>query len=150
MRSSYMRRNLYEGKPHLEKIQKRRQKRRRRNMIIILTVSAMAFVILGTVLTVKSQSSQQISISDQAYKELEKEYVDHVRQLLTEKGYDNSGVTLTKEYREDGTRNYDVLIHHKRITALPAEEQELLKEELSKVPFPVPGCDFGHQFLVRT
>ncbi|MBE5853405.1 MAG: hypothetical protein E7299_10745 [Lachnospiraceae bacterium] len=126
------------------------RKRRLRKCIMLITFALMACVILGTVLTVKSQSSESIRISDEAYKEFEKEYIANVRTALLEKGFDNSGVTLTKEYCENGTRNYEILIHHKRISLLSQEEQRVLKDELLQIPFPMQGCEFAYEFFERT
>ena len=132
-----------------KRIALKNRKRRLRRCIICITFALMVCVILGTVLTVKSQSSETIRISDEAYKEFEKEYISNVRTALLEKGYDNSGVTLTKEYCENGTRNYEILIHHKRITSLSTEEQSVLKEELLQIPFPMQGCKFEYKFFER-
>ena len=48
------------------------RKRRLRKCIMLITFALMACVILGTVLTVKSQSAETIRISDEAYKEFVK------------------------------------------------------------------------------
>lgn len=136
-------------RPHLTKFEKRARRRRQKRLIVILTGMLAACVIAGTVLTVKSQSSEMIQISDEAYREFEKEYLSDIRNVLSEKGFENSGVTLTKEYCENGTRNYEILIHHKRIISLSYEEQSTLKEELLKIPFPMQGCAFEYEFFER-
>lgn len=144
-----MKKTNIQNRPHLTKFERRNRRRKQKRFIIMLTCALVACVILGTVLTVKSQSVENVRISDEAYREFEKEYIKDVRMLLEEEGFANSGVTLTKEYRDDGTRNYEVLIHHKWINELSDKEQEELKAALLQIPFPMQGCNFDHEFLVR-
>ena len=114
------------------------------------TIIMVIFILFTTVLTVTSQSPKNVTINDEAYRKLERAYVQDVCQTLSREGFANSGVTLTKEYQEDGTRIYQVLIHHKRILALSDKEQETLLEEIRQIPFSVPGCSFAYCFLVRS
>lgn len=92
-------------------------------MLILLTV----FCTTGTVIGMENGKD---NVDEKYYRQMEKEYVATVRQLLQDKGYENSGVSLTKVLYEDGTREYTLSVHHKRIANLAEEERAVLEEIL--------------------
>lgn len=98
--------------------------------------------------TAISQSKSKLKAGSSAYHEMEKEYLKSTRKLLREKGYENSGVNLTKTIDEEGNRTYTVKIHNSKINALEKEEKEALLEALEEVPFADEACGFSHEFLV--
>ncbi|MDE7404890.1 MAG: hypothetical protein K2M81_07280, partial [Lachnospiraceae bacterium] len=75
------------------------------------------------------------------------EYVKKIRKLLTERGYCNSGVTMNRVVQEDGSRQYTVTIHHRRIMQLNEEQQKELLDECRMIDFPVEDCIFCYEFL---
>ncbi len=103
---------------------------------VIMTISALvligitAFCISGTV---HSREKVERREREQYYREIEAEYVKNIRFFLSEEGYSNSGVTMTKVIDEGENRSYTVMIHHRRIGNLQQEEQEQLQEELSRI-----------------
>ncbi|MGN0412214.1 MAG: hypothetical protein ACI4FV_04190 [Lachnospiraceae bacterium] len=124
-------------------------KRMQKRLVKLILGITILFLVAGGALSVRSQSSDEITVDDASYHQMEKEYLEEVKQLLGEEGFENSGVTLTKEYKEDGTRDYQLLIHHKGIRRLSEPERQKLQEELSGISFPVPGCSFYHKFLLE-
>ena len=124
------------------------KKMQKRLVKLILGITVLLLV-SGGALSVRSQSSDEITVDDASYHQMEKEYLGEVKQLLGEEGFENSGVTFTKEYKEDGTRDYELLIHHKGIRRLSEEDRAALQEKLEEIPFPVPGCSFFHKFLLE-
>ena len=70
-------------------------------------------------------------VDEKYYKQMEQEYVTQVRGYLQGEGYENSGVALTKVLYEDGSREYTLNVHHKRIEALSEVEQNALREVLA-------------------
>lgn len=113
-------------------------------IISLLLILATVFCISGTVV---SQSRPGSRIEEKYYREMETAYVKEIRALLTEKGYENSGVTMTHIIDESGQRTYTVTIHHGSIDRLSEEEKQELLAECREVSFPDTECGFDHRFL---
>ncbi|MBQ8596502.1 MAG: hypothetical protein IJ409_10545 [Lachnospiraceae bacterium] len=120
----------------------------KKNMLtIILTVILVfisAFCISGTVI---SQERGKSKVEEKYYRQAEQAYVKEVRSFLNEQGYKNSGVTMTYILAEDGSREYTVTIHHKKINALDESGKYRLMEACRQIVFPVEDCSFFHEFL---
>ena len=110
---------------------------------IVLSMAA-AMCIAGSI---KSQAADTLRAQEAYYEQLEREYIGQVRNFLTEQGYRNSGVTLSRIVDGEGQRRYRVLIHHGAIVRLEEEAQTELLEQVSDLGFHVPGCSFTAQLL---
>jgi len=110
----------------------------------IVLVLVIAFCITETVV---SQSNEARCIEEKYYDEMEDAYLTELKQLLTEEGYRNSGVTMTRVIDEAGVRSYTVSIHHKLICKMSSGEQEQLAKMLGTVTFADTSCAFCHKFL---
>lgn len=99
-------------------------------MITVLLILVTVFCTTGTVLGMEKGKAD---VDERYYRQAEKEYVREVRSFLQEAGYENSGVTLTKLFSEDGTRAYTLSVHHKRIGKLSLPEQEALRQRLANL-----------------
>lgn len=113
-------------------------------IVTILLVLVIAGSISGTVL---SQAKGKPSVDNKHYQQLEREYLASVKGILTDEGFRNSGVTITKIIEEDGSRQYQVLIHHGKLDRLSEQEKETLTLQLAQIDFPVEDCSFFHEFL---
>lgn len=109
---------------------------------ILVIISALC--ISGTVI---SQEKGKSRVEENYYHQIEREYVKAMRTYLADAGYKNSGVTMTYVLAEDGSRQYTVTIHHKKITALGEQQKQQLKQNCQKVDYPVEDCIFYHEFL---
>lgn len=105
-------------------------------------------IIFMTTMTVRSQSNIEVAEMERYYRDLETEMVREVRGLLNDKGYDNSGVSLTRVVEEDGSREYTLTVHHRKITQLSDEDKEALKLQLQECNFKAENCSFNQEFLV--
>jgi hypothetical protein len=112
--------------------------------ITFILVIISALCISGTVI---SQEKGKSRVKEQYYRQIEQEYIKEMRAFLTECGYKNSGVTMTYILAENGSRQYTVTIHHKKISALDEVHKQQLKQECKSVIFPVEDCSFFHEFL---
>lgn len=83
------------------------------------------------------------------YQQQEKLLVEEIRGYLNEKGYQNSGVMLTRMDLKDGTREYKITVHHGKIDRLEEGEKQELLLELADFTFPADNCTFTQCFLVR-
>lgn len=113
-------------------------------IITIVLALVIAFCISGTVI---GQNKGDARAEEQYYRVAEQEYMQEIRNLLEEKGYCNSGVTMNRVIEEDGTREYIVTIHHRRIENLSDEQKNALVTECQSIGFPVENCSFCHEFL---
>ena len=105
-------------------------------------------IIFMTTMTVRSQSNIENAQMERYYREQEAEMVKDVRQMLNDKGYDNSGITLTRVVNEDGSREYTLTVHHKKITQLSEAGKADLKLQLEECSFEGENCSFNQEFLV--
>lgn len=120
----------------------------RRGMYIFMTIFFCAVCIFCTTQTVLSREADAARIQQERYFDaLEQEYVQNMRTLLTKNGYSGSGVTMTAVIEENGTREYTVAIHHKRLDRLSEGEKEGLLFKLQQIPFAEDNCTFNHAFI---
>lgn len=97
--------------------------------------------------TVMSQTEGNITVDEESFLELEKDYVAQVKSHLEKEGYRNSGVSLTRVVDGDGNRSYEMVLHHKNIYKLSEAEQEIMLEEIAQMAFHVSGCKFQVKLL---
>ena len=112
-------------------------------------ITVLVIFTLFSIITVKvnGQGERDFASERQYYEQLEEEYTQRLVDLLEGKGYRYAGITMTKIYKEDGSREYTVLIHHKRINQLSDGEKILLQNELAAVSFGGEECNILHKFL---
>jgi hypothetical protein len=115
---------------------------RKEAVFVMVTVFLVLVLWLFVSETVMSQTEGNITVDEEAFAELEKDYVDTTREYLEGKGYRNSGVALTRVVDENGERSYEMVLHHKNLYKLSTEEQEKLMEEIATMAFHVSGCEF--------
>lgn len=109
--------------------------------ITVLLVLVSAFCITETV---KSQSSKDMEISEEYYRQAEKQYVKEMREYLGEAGFSNSGIMLTRTVFADGSREYRITVHNSRFDNLKQEEKEELIDALKQRAFQEENCSFAH------
>ena len=121
---------------------------RRAGWMIIVTIVLVAATPLGISLHAAGNAVLSRQEREQYFKEREKAYVKELRAYLTECGYSDSGVTLTRTTESDGTIYYNATIHHRRIDRMDASAREVLLAELAEIPSPVSEAEIFHDFLI--
>lgn len=106
--------------------------------VIVMLAAMIIFCISGTVRCLDKKLNRTEELS---YRILEREYESELRGLLEEKGYCNSGVTMSSIVQEDGVRSYTVAIHHKKIEALGHVEKRALAAECQSIGAFVENCN---------
>lgn len=113
-----------------------------------IVAAGLILVILSMVtMTVNATENKKIQHENGYYEQIEDEYIQKLRYTLTEKGFRNAGVTMTKVFLEDGSREYTVKLHHRRMDNLSAKEKDELLNELSGIVFETAECSFNLKFL---
>ena len=107
-------------------------------------VLVMALCCRGVVLSRTNVSVQEM---EGYYQVLEDELVEDARQLLSERGFANSGVMLTRMIDESGSRQYTLTVHHGRINKMSEEDRQILLAELEQIVFEDENCTFFHKFF---
>lgn len=126
---------------------KYREKLAKEVLFVIFTFvvsMVIAFFISGTVV---SQADGKVTVDEESFPILEEAYVEEIKGLLDDLGYENSGVNLTMVADGEGNRSYQVKLHHKRINRLSEEEKEALFATVEELAFQVMGCEFEVSLL---
>lgn len=112
-------------------------------MMTIVFVFGLAVAVQG----VKGQEENSYE-KEQYYDIVEEKFLEVLREELEEKGFYNTGITMTKVLEEDGSRKYSTEIHNKSITYLNEQEKEELKEDLMELAFSDENSSMEYEFIV--
>ena len=113
----------------------------------LMTIGLIIITFTMMTISVNATESKRIQHKNAYYKEMEDCYVEALRESLSEAGYRNAGITLTKVFYEDGQREYTVKLHHKRMERLDEQKKQDLLTELSKIAFTDSECRVYLKFL---
>ena len=113
-------------------------------MVTLLMILSLWFFIPEKVM---SQNIDTVTVDEEAFIELEGNYLSQIKAYLEKEGFQNSGVALTRVVEEDGSRSYEITLHHKKLDKLSRDELETLKENIKELAFGVSGCEFQIKFL---
>lgn len=119
-----------------------KMKLRKGFVAVVLTMVLIMALVLGISSTVSSQSEGDVSISEEAYVQLEGEYVQQLRSMLSDRGYENCGINLTRVVDVGGERAYSIVLHHKYLDKLTGEQAQSLFAELGSMAFQLANCSF--------
>ena len=117
-------------------------------------VSFMAGTVLLVLIAALFVGCTAMSTTDIGTRELEEYYLTKeqalakdVRELLAMKGYENSGVMVTRVIEDDGSRLYTIAVHHKRIDLLDDKERQMLLLQVENLVFDDEACSFFIDFF---
>ena len=112
-------------------------------VLVVMTMLLIMGLALGMTSTVSSQSEENVSVSEESYVTLEGEYLQQLRTILKEEGYENCGINLTRVVDGEGERAYSIVLHHKYLDKLSEEELQGLFAELASSAFHFSNCSFA-------
>ena len=100
------------------RVTRRIKEKRRINRLVyiwssLIGIMIIVFCIKGTAYSMEKSSGIDKAM-DSYYHQMEGEYVENIRAILDEYGYQNAGVMLTKIINVEGKREYVLNIHHRR------------------------------------
>lgn len=110
----------------------------------IVLILVTAFSIAGTVISKNDFKAGEL---EQYYLQKEKQLTEDVRDFLNQKGYRNSGVTVTRVVESNGNREYTVTVHHGDIDRMTEGERTVLAGEMGNLTFEDEHCTFSMNFL---
>lgn len=110
----------------------------------IVLILVTAFSIAGTVISKNDFKAGEL---EQYYLQKEKQLTEDVRDFLNQKGYRNSGVTVTRVVEANGNREYTVTVHHGDIDRMTEGERTVLAGEMGNLTFEDEHCTFSMNFL---
>ena len=119
-----------------------RMKLRKGFVWMVVTMLLVMGLMLEVTGTVSGQSKESVSVSEEAFVVLEGEYVQLLRGILGEQGYENCGINLTRVVDGEGQRSYSIVLHHKYLDKLNEEERQTLFAQLASSAFCFSNCSF--------
>lgn len=99
-----------------------------KKMLAFLTLAIVVIVSCSLGIRAKGEESRFTDITDDYYKSIEQDFMDGVRERLDDNGFYNAGISLTKTLEVDGTLEYTVSIHHRRIDRMSQYQREQLSD----------------------
>lgn len=119
----------------------------KRNIFYVVTTILLLLIVFFSRETVYAQREGRVAVDSEVQKQIEKEYVEQVKEILDGHHLSNSGVMMTKVIYGDGRREYTVKINNRVIQQMTSYEQAQLKTEMEKISFPLPNCSFTYEYL---
>lgn len=111
-------------------------------VVTVLLVFIIVFCVKGTV---TSKESDERGKKNRYYAVLEQEYLDRARQLLEEQGLRGCGVNIRWVANVDGSREYTILLHHRKLNRMKEEEKLVLTDMLVEMEFQDEACSFLYE-----
>lgn len=111
-------------------------------VVTVLLVLVIVFCVRGTVISKESDERRK---KNRHYEVLEQEYLDRTRQLLEEQGLRDCGINIKWVADVDGTREYTILLYHKRLKRMTEEEKSVLTDMMAEMEFQDEACSFLYE-----
>lgn len=118
--------------------------RMRRKTFGVLTVILVLIIVFCVKGTVMSREDAERGKQNHYYAALEQEYLDRTQQLLEEQGLKNCGVNVKWVTDGDGSREYTVLLHHRKLDRMTQEEKSVLQDMLTEMEFQNESTSFRY------
>lgn len=113
-------------------------------VLTVILVLIIVFCVKGTVM---SRENAERGQQNRCYAVLEQEYLDRTQQLLEEEGLTGCGMNLRWVADVDGSREYTILLHHKKLDRMTEEERSVLTDMLTEMEFQDEACSFRYKIF---
>lgn len=107
--------------------------RRKAGRLAIMILAVICIVLFGAAGSAKAQRQTAQEGRERRCREREEELLEQVRTYLADRGFSDSGVTLSRTVEEGRGRSYTVTVHHRRIDRMGGEERARLGGQLEEV-----------------
>lgn len=118
------------------------------------TFALIVFIVFCMAETVHGQEDIQRAEQERWYREREAVLLADTREYLSDAGFLNSGVTLSRTVDAEGNRSYTFTIHHRKIDCMDESERQALGEKLLALTENFADmsreddCTFLYRFLI--
>ena len=110
--------------------------------VTVLLVLVIVFCVKGTM---TGKESSERGERNRNYAVLEQEYRDRTRQLLEEQGLRDCGINIRWVADPDGSREYTILLYHRKLNRMTEEEKSALTDMLAEMEFQDETCSFLYE-----
>lgn len=107
-------------------------------ILTLLLVMLTAFLVSETV---RGQSRERLTTVTGYDRQMERDYICEVREILEEYGVRNSGINMTYVSEDGDERVYRIVIHNKAFRWLSEEEYDALVRSIEEIAFPGSGVE---------
>ena len=107
--------------------------------VTILLLLVTVFCVKGTV---TSKENDERGKKNRYYAILEREYRDRARRLLEEQGLRDCGINIRWVSDLDGSREYTIFLHHRKLNRMTDDEKSVLVDMLADMEFQDEECSF--------
>lgn len=114
---------------------------RKFGILTVLLILTILFCVKGTAMSMGNGHRAEENFH---YLVLEEKYVRNAKEFLNGQGLDNCGVMMTRVTNEDGSREYTVRVHHRRLEGMSMDDKMILKDRLSQEEFDKAVCIFQY------
>lgn len=128
-------------------MKKKRIRTIRRHAFSITTVLLLFVTVLSMAGTVNSRERDLYEINNPHIIEEEKSCMRQVKSILEEHKCKNSGITMTKTMDIQGSRQYEIVIHHDKIARMSRKEKGDLCRDLEQIKFSRNNFTITYEFL---
>ena len=94
---------------------------------------------LATGIKANGRSNRVPDITGEYYRQIESEYLSDVRDKLTDSGFSNAGLSLTKQVDDNGAFDYTLSVHHRRIDKMDEAERAKLTDMITENDIVIDG-----------
>ena len=108
---------------------------RKKTAVKAMVTAVVLVLILWSTCGIKANAAEKAGNDKMEYQMRENDFVKQIRECMEERGYYNSGITLTKVMDTDGSREYKVLVHHSDIDLDNEEEVDSVYLLLCQISF---------------
>lgn len=110
-------------------------------------VSLIVVVIAFSIFSINAHGMDNKKIHIVKNTEAEKEFVDNVKITLNDMGFENAGISLTKEVNEKGGLDYTISIHHRRIDKMDEYQRDELSDIIIGDGIKVNNCSVTAEYI---
>lgn len=106
---------------------------------IAVTLLLLMTFFLATGIKANGRSNRVPDITGEYYRQIESEYLSDVRDKLTDSGFSNAGLSLTKQVDDNGAFDYTLSVHHRRIEKMDVAERAKLTDMITENDIVIDG-----------
>ena len=110
-------------------------------------VALIVVVIAFSIFSINAHGMDNKKIHIVKNTEAEKEFVDNVKITLNDMGFENAGISLTKEVNEKGGLDYTISIHHRRIDKMDEYQRDELSDIIIGDGIKVNNCSVTTEYI---